>query len=126
MTLSGNKETDMLLSTTFQNIKDYRPQAKAVACFSVKPQRTESWLYSRLQNISGLHQWMSSVPAHRQDSQLYSFCWVEREHAVKCLAVFRSYSQTENYAAEIGTLNQAYKNNEQVHFRRDEFNVEHD
>lgn len=64
---------DMLPSTTLWNKKDNRPQPKAVALagFPVKPQRGEAWLYPLLQNISGLHQWMSTVSAHRYLLFLY-------------------------------------------------------
>lgn len=62
------QETDTLPSTTLWNKTDNRPQPKAVALagFWVRPQRGESWLYPPLQNISGLHQWTSSVPGARR------------------------------------------------------------
>lgn len=120
---TAKQDTDSPLPATFRNMKDYRPQpkAEALACFWAKPQRSESWLYPSLQNISGLRQCMSSVPAHKQDSRLSSSRCVERERAVKGLAAFKSDSQTQKQAAGMGTVNQAYKNNDQVHFRGDRF-----
>lgn len=65
------------------------------------------------------------LSACSQPGQLaISFHWVEREHAVKSFAAFRSNVQTEKQAAGRVTLNQAYKNDSQVHFRRDRFHCD--
>lgn len=84
---------------TCWNIKDYRPLPKAVAlaCFWVKPQRSESRLYPLLQKYQrpSSADVLSACSQTGQPAISLSSHWVEREHAVKRWAAFRSNSQPE-------------------------------